>query len=136
MLRATDGHAKNFSIFLRPGGAYELAPLYDVLSAYPVMGARANQLSPFKARMAMAVRTRNPHWKMQDIQRRHWLALGAEHGVVTPDGRDARFVIDDLVARTEQVIRTVSELIPTGFPEALADSILGGLQAAAEKLAG
>lgn len=136
MLRATDGHAKNFSIFLRPGGAYELAPLYDVLSAYPVMGARANQLSPFKARMAMAVRTRNPHWKMQDIQRRHWLALGAEHGVVTPDGRDARFVIDDLVARTEQVIRTVSELIPTGFPEALADGILGGLQAAAEKLAG
>lgn len=57
MLRATDGHAKNFSISLRPGGTYELAPLYDVLSAYPVIGKGANQLSPFKARMAMAVRS-------------------------------------------------------------------------------
>ena len=61
MLRATDGHAKNFSIFLRPGGAYELTPLYDVLSAYPVIGTGANQLSPFKVKMAMAVRSKNTH---------------------------------------------------------------------------
>lgn len=38
MLGATDGHAKNFSIFLHQNGAYELTPLYDVLSAYPIMG--------------------------------------------------------------------------------------------------
>lgn len=135
MLAATDGHAKNFSIFLRPGGAYELTPLYDVLSAYPVMGVGANKLSPFKARMAMAVRTKNPHWKMQDIQRRHWLALGAEYGVVTADGREAKFVIDDLATRTPEVVRTVRGLLPAGFPESLADSILGGLQSAADRLA-
>lgn len=61
MLRATDGHAKNFSIFVRPGGTYKLAPLYDVLSAYPVIGTGANPLSPFKARMAMAVRSETAH---------------------------------------------------------------------------
>ena len=38
MLCATDGHVKNFSLFLRPGGRYQLTPLYDVLSAYPVLG--------------------------------------------------------------------------------------------------
>jgi len=135
MLRATDGHAKNFSIFLRPGGAYELAPLYDVLSAYPIMGTGANKLSPFKAKMAMAVRTRNTHWKMHEILRRHWLAVGAEHGVLTPDGRGADFVIDELLARTPEVIRAVRALLPENFPQNLADSILDGLQGAADKLA-
>lgn len=136
MLRATDGHAKNFSIFLRKGGSYDLAPLYDVLSAYPIMGHGANLLSPFKAKMAMAVRSKNPHWKMHDIQRRHWLAMGVQHGVVTPDGRGTEFVIDDLMARTPEVIRRVRALLPKDFPQALADSILNGMQEAADKLAG
>lgn len=136
MLRAPDGHAKNFSIFLRTGGAYELAPLYDVLSAYSVIGTGANQLSPFKARMAMAVRSKNAHWIMRDITRRHWLAVGAEHGVVAPDGRGAEAVLDDMVTRTPEVVRTVRAQLPKGFPEHLADSILDGLQAAADKLAG
>jgi serine/threonine-protein kinase HipA len=28
---APDGHAKNFSVFLRPGGCFRLTPLYDVM---------------------------------------------------------------------------------------------------------
>ena len=36
MLGAIDGHGKNFSFTLYPGGRLRLAPLYDVLSAYPV----------------------------------------------------------------------------------------------------
>jgi serine/threonine-protein kinase HipA len=135
MLGATDGHAKNFSIFLQQGGAYELAPLYDVLSAYPIMGTGANMLSPFKAKLAMAVRAKNAHWRLADILRRHWVAVGAEHGVVTPDGRGAAFVVDDLVARTPAVVRSVRAMLPAAFPSALGDSILDGLQAAADKLA-
>ena len=135
MLRATDGHAKNFSLFLNAGGSYRLTPLYDVLSAYPVIGTRTNQLSPFKARMAMAVRSKNSHWVMRDILRRHWLAMGAEHGVVAPDGRGAEAVVDDLVARTPGVVKTVRALLPAGFPMYVADAILDGLQQAADKLA-
>jgi len=136
MLRATDGHAKNFSLFLNAGGSYQLTPLYDVLSAYPVIGTGANQLSPFRARMAMAVRSKNPHWVMRDILRRHWLTVGAEHGVVAPDGRGAEAVVDDLVARTPGVVKTVRALLPAGFPTYVAESILNGLQDAANKLAG
>jgi serine/threonine-protein kinase HipA len=136
MLRATDGHAKNFSIFLRPGGTYELTPLYDVLSAYPVIGKSANQLSPFKAKMAMAVRSKNTHWAMWDIVRRHWLAVGKEHGIVAPDGRGAEVVLDDMVEKTPEVVRSVRALLPENFPEHVADSILNGLQVAADKLAG
>lgn len=135
MLRATDGHAKNFSIFLRQGGTYEITPLYDVLSAYPVIGKGAKKLSPYDARMAMAVRSKNPHWVMRDILRRHWIAVGTEHGVVNPDGKGVEHVLDDLVARTPGVVKTVRALLPAGFPMHVADSILNGLQEAADKLA-
>ncbi len=37
VLAAIDGHAKNFSIIIQPSGKYALAPLYDVISAYPLM---------------------------------------------------------------------------------------------------
>ena len=136
MLRATDGHAKNFSISLRPGGAYELTPLYDVLSAYPVIGTGTNQLSTFKAKMAMAVRSKNAHWLMRNIVRRHWLAVGAEHGVVAADGRSTEVVLDDIVAKTPEVVRSVRALLPERFPDHVANSILNGLQHAADKLAG
>lgn len=134
MLCATDGHAKNFSLFLRPGGKYEMTPLYDVLSAYPFLGNGPSQLSPFKAKMAMAVRTKNPHWKMRDILRRHWVEIGERYGVTTVDGRSANYVIDDLIARTPDVARAVRQKLPKDFQAALADSILEGLQAAANKL--
>lgn len=38
MLGAIDGHAKNFSTFLRPGSRLHLTPLYDVISIYPLAG--------------------------------------------------------------------------------------------------
>ncbi|MDQ8030383.1 MAG: type II toxin-antitoxin system HipA family toxin [Bordetella sp.] len=136
MLRATDGHAKNFSLFLREGGAYALTPLYDVISAYPIIGSGPDMLSPFKARMAMAVRAKNPHWVMRDIRRRHWLETGAAHGVVSPDGSGVEAVVDALVARTPEVIRSVRDRLPAGFPGRLAECVFGGMLAAADVLAG
>src|SRR5699024_5913013 len=100
---------------------YELAPLYDVLSAYPIIGTSANRLSPFKAKMAMAVRSKNTHWKMHDIQRRHWLVLGAEYGVVTSDGHGVASVVDDLLARTPEVVRIVRTQLPDDFPNDVAE---------------
>ncbi|WP_415830481.1 HipA domain-containing protein [Bordetella flabilis] len=116
MLWAPDGHAKNFSVFLRPGGGYGLTPLYGVLSALPFLGEGPGKLSPFRAKMAMAVRSKNAHWLMREIGRRHWLIAGERHGVVTPDGRGARFVVDDLVARTPEVVHAVRARLPQGFP--------------------
>ena len=54
MLRAIDSHAKNFSLFLNPCGCFQLTPLYDVLSAWPVIGRRSGQWPQQKLRMAMA----------------------------------------------------------------------------------
>jgi len=135
MLCATDGHAKNFSLFLRPGGRYDMTPLYDVLSAYPLLGKGPNKLSPFTARMAMAVRATNPHWKMREIVRRHWLAVGQRHGIIGPNGESTATLLDDLIAQTPGVIATVTALLPDGFPASVAEHIFTGLQAAADKLA-
>lgn len=134
MLCATDGHAKNFSLFLRPQGRYQLTPLYDVLSAYPVLGEGPGRISPFKAKMSMAVRAKNAHWKMREILRRHWLALGVRHGVLTENGREVQFLIDEFVARTPQVVAAVRAQLPAWFPGHLADCILKGLQNAAKRL--
>ncbi len=134
MLCAPDGHAKNFSLFIRPGGRFQLTPLYDVISAYPILGHGPNQISPFKVKLAMAVRGKNAHWKMSDIQRRHWVAVGARHGVVTANGQPVEDLLDDLVARTPEVIDQVRRELPDEFPKALANSILEGLTLAKERL--
>ena len=135
MLCATDGHAKNFSLFLRPGGQYQLTPLYDVLSAYPVLGEGQGKLSPFKAKMAMAVRSENAHWKMRDILRRHWVALGTRHGILDEAARGAEHLIDNIAAHTPAVIAKVRSQLPKGFPAPLADAVFDGMQAAARRLA-
>jgi len=135
MLCATDGHAKNFSLFIRPGGRFQLTPLYDVLSAYPVLGEGPSKISPHKVKLAMAVRTRNAHWRMKHIHRRHWLELGTRHGVVSAEGQPAQAVIDDLLARTPEVLAQVRALLPPGFPAEVADSIFTGVEEAATRLA-
>ncbi|GAA4417925.1 hypothetical protein GCM10011450_09290 [Advenella faeciporci] len=135
MLCATDGHAKNFSLFIQPGGVYKLTPLYDVISAYPVLGEGPGKLSPFRAKMAMAVRSKNPHWITRDIRRRHWVAVGERYGIMTADGHDVHHILDDLVSRTPEVVHTVRTKLPPNFPETLADSILNGLQSMADRLA-
>lgn len=134
MLCATDGHAKNFSLAIGAQGSYRLTPLYDVLSAYPLVGEGPGKLSPFKARMAMAVRATHPHWKMREILRRHWLEVGARHGVITEDGRPVPFVVDELVKQTPDVVERVRKRLPDGFPMQLADCVLEGLQGAANRL--
>ncbi len=76
LLGAIDGHAKNFSLFIQPGGGYLLTPLYDVLSAWPLIGHGHGKIARQKAKMAMAVPgERSRHYQLGLIQRRHWKAL-------------------------------------------------------------
>jgi serine/threonine-protein kinase HipA len=107
MLCAPDGHAKNFSLALHAGGSYSLTPLYDVLSAHPLLGEGPGRLSPHKVRLAMAVRSKSAHWKVRDILRRHWVALGQRHGIVGSDGRHADAIVQDVVERTAAVVKAI-----------------------------
>src|SRR5690606_39557361 len=66
-LPISDGHAKNFSLAIEPGGYFRLAPLYDVLSAWPWVGTKQNQCPIQRVKMAMALRTSNTRYKMQEV---------------------------------------------------------------------
>ena len=136
MLRAPDGHAKNFSLFVRPKGAYRLTPLYDVMSAWPLIGEGPGLLSAQKIHMAMAIRSTNAHWKMRDIHRRHWIALGKRFGVLDNDGREMEAILDAVIARTPRVIAEVEAGLPPGFPQHVGRPVLQGLNRAATQLAG
>ncbi len=54
LLAATDGHAKNFSVFIEDGGSFRLAPLYDIMSAYPLIEGRGLSVREAKLSIRLA----------------------------------------------------------------------------------
>jgi serine/threonine-protein kinase HipA len=130
LLAATDGHAKNFSIRILAGSRFQLTPLYDVLSAWPVIGKKANELPIEKVRLAMAMPGQRPHYHLKSIQRRHIEELAKRIGV----GTHAERLIGEMVEQTPAVIDQVQRGLPKGFPQAMLERTLGGLRKSAASL--
>ncbi len=130
LLAASDGHAKNFSIRVLNRGRYQLTPLYDVISIWPIMGNGAKQIAWHNARLAMSIRGKNKHYLMKDIQRRHFNETAARCGL----GGTAEPLIKEILAATPHVIASVLTGIPRGFPRHVLDSVLKGLNDSAKRL--
>jgi serine/threonine-protein kinase HipA len=128
LLAATDGHAKNFSIFHRRNG-YGLTPCYDVISAWPVIGGKARQLQPQKVRMAMAMRTGSrPHYKWDEIQPRHFKALADQ----LPDPNLWAAMLS--IARSiPDAIARVKKQLPEDFKESVWTHITRGVAKKADE---
>jgi serine/threonine-protein kinase HipA len=130
MLAAIDGHARNFSIFIGRGGRFNTTPLYDVISAYPVLGHGKHKLAPEKAKMAMAVQGRSKHYLWEKITRMHWLETARLCGLENEmDG-----ILSELMEATDAVVNKVAATLPVNFPATVADPILTGLGKAAKRL--
>jgi serine/threonine-protein kinase HipA len=123
MLAATDGHAKNFSIYHRRGGSFGLTPLYDVLSTWPVVGTRIDQLDIHKLKLAMAVRGKNAHYKVIDIQPRHFQALAEKYPAAS-----AWSAMIELAGRVETAIQAAEKRLPKGFAESVWIPISKGMR--------
>ncbi len=132
MLYATDGHAKNFSIKHAAKNHYELTPLYDVLSAFPVIGKKQNQIAKQKAKLAMAIRGSKNYYLIHLIQRRHFIKQAVLSGITA---ELANSIIDHIVFQTEKVINEVSSTLPDKFPKNMADKIFDGMLNQSKKLA-
>ena len=129
LLGATDGHAKNFSIFLTPGGRYRMTPLYDVLTAQPSLDS--HQISAKKFKLAMSI-GQNRHYAIQDIVPRHFLQEAEAAGV----GRSIlRSIFDDLAQNAEHKVKSVIAELPASFPETLIASVLAAITKRARFLA-
>ncbi|MDC0660783.1 type II toxin-antitoxin system HipA family toxin [Leisingera sp. SS27] len=119
LLGATDGHAKNFSIALRPGG-FRMTPLYDVLSAQKAVDD--GQIRQNRMRLAMAA---DGHYRINEVVPRHFLqaAKAAGFGVAL-----AEEVLADIQLQLEPALETVLGTLPAGFPQLLPESIASGVR--------
>jgi len=132
VLAATDGHGKNFSIAHLAKGRYRATPIYDVLSAHPVIGKGQNKIQPQKAKLAMAVRGSTNYYQIENIQRRHWISQAQQVGL---GAEAAEQMIEEIIESTGAVIDEVNNLLPETFPIGIAEAIFSGMKKHCDKLA-
>ena len=117
LIGATDGHAKNFSVFLRPGGRYGLTPIYDVLSAHPAF--ERQQIPNNKYKLAMSA-GRSRKYRMLEITGRHFVQTAKEAGMgVILIG----MVIHDILALVGSAPARALERMPPEFDSETYSSI-------------
>ena len=85
--------------------------MYDVMSAYPVIGDGPNQWAAQDLKLAMALLGKNRHYHMHDIQRRHFNSTANKVGY----GESAEPLLHELIARTPAVVAQVTSELPQGF---------------------
>jgi serine/threonine-protein kinase HipA len=117
LLGATDGHAKNFSVFLGPGGTFRLTPLYDILTAEPSLAAR--QIEPKQMKLAMAVGTNN-HYRAGEITGRHFRQTGDAAGLPKKLVEEA---ISEIAETAHAALTTVETALPASFPAFIHDAV-------------
>ena len=131
LLAAIDGHAKNFSVFIEPEGRYSMTPMYDIMSAYPLLATR--QLEARKIKMAMALSGKNRHYHWDKIQPRHFITTANQAGF---NEKTARTIVADMIAMVDDAIASVERQIPAGFPDAIASPILAGIRIQRDRYVG
>ena len=129
LLAAIDGHAKNFSLFLEPGSAYRMTPLYDVISAYPLMAQ--GSLPRERAKMAMALKGKSKHYRWARIEPRHFFSSAAQVGFPQEDVRE---LMQGIAERAEGIVEGLAGRLPQGFPASTCEPIFAGVLAQAERL--
>ena len=129
LIGATDGHAKNFSIFLSPGGGFRLTPLYDVLTAQPSLDA--GQIERRQFRLAMSVGA-SRHYRMEEIVGRHFVQSGEAAGLPRTLIREALEMMAD---RAGEAVDRVEQSLPGDFPMQIHRSVKAGLEERLKRLA-
>ena len=122
LLAAIDGHAKNFSVFIEPDGRFRMTPLYDIMSAHPLLANK--QLQPKKIKMAMALSGNNRHYHWNTIQPRHFISTAEQIGFNTDT---ARRLFNEMIDKVDNVVTRVRSQLPEYFPESISAPIFNGM---------
>lgn len=119
LIGATDGHAKNFSLFIERGGSYRLTPFYDVISAYPVLGGTG--LNKRALKLAMGLRaSKGKKTEIDKIFPRHFFATAKS---VNFDSGSLQQIFDFFIRAFPPAVIAVRDALPAGFPQHIADAI-------------
>jgi len=119
LIGATDGHAKNFSLYIERGGSYRLTPFYDILSAYPVLGGAGLNIRELKLAMGLTA-SKGKKSEIDKIFPRHFLATA--ESVRFSRERMAQILAFFAEALPAAVTRIRAQL-PAAIPPAIADAI-------------
>lgn len=122
LLGATDGHAKNFSIRLGPGGRFQLTPLYDIISAQP--SYEAKQIRRNEMKLAMAVGD-NRHYVVHTVQPHHFFQTAGRCGI---GSSVVNAILDGIRTRSAGAFDEVRGNLPKDFPTEITDAIIGGFR--------
>jgi serine/threonine-protein kinase HipA len=122
LLGAIDGHAKNFSVFLSPGGRFHMTPLYDVISAQPSVDSKQVLWKQF--RLAMAFGTK-PNYQIRQVAPRHFFQTADRAGMAR---QVVRSILEELRDTAATAVDSVLSTLPRGFPEQIASSIEDGIK--------
>lgn len=131
LLRATDGHAKNFSINLLPHGNYRLSKFYDIVSTWPAVGNGVHQLKLQKLKFAMALEGKRRHYRMDRINLSHFVRTAALAGI---DESEVKEVIGLLLQSVPSACESVSKILPDDFSQKVADKVLEGVLKSSQEL--
>ena len=130
LLDSTDGHAKNYSIFLEARNCYRLTPLYDVMSVAPLTATGA--LSPRRVKLAMGLVGRNRHYRTADIEPRHFLSTAEAAGF---SRTEMTAILRDFCVKTPSVVKNIRASLPANFPKSTSEPILSILEKRAARIA-
>jgi serine/threonine-protein kinase HipA len=104
VIAGTDAHARNYSVVYAPGGAFRLAPLYDVISDLPYAVDRR------ESSLAMAI---DGHRILKEILPRHWKALASDVGF--PADQALAHIRDIIVRAPDEASKLAAELRSDGL---------------------
>ena len=121
LIGATDGHAKNFSIYLGRGGRFRLTPVYDVLTAQPSLVTR--QIERKQMKLAMFVGD-SRHYRLDEIKGRHFVQTTERAGLPASLAKD---VLEEVAKAADAAITSVETQLPRDFPEYIHSAVKAGL---------
>ncbi|HIF9295452.1 TPA: type II toxin-antitoxin system HipA family toxin [Photobacterium damselae] len=130
LIGATDGHAKNFSIYIDKGGSYRLTPFYDILSAYPLLGGKGLNIRKLKLAMGLKA-TKGKKYEISKILPRHFLDTAKD---VNFNQDTMQEIIDEMKDALPKAMLQVSATLPKGFPEHIVSSIFENTQKIVKKI--
>lgn len=125
LIGATDGHGKNFSIFLRPNDRYGLTPIYDVLTAHPAY--EQGQIPKNSYKLAMSA-GKKPHYRMFEVAGRHFVET-AQKASMGPAmiSQSIRTVLEHAETAPERALERMPKDFDTNIHESVCRAIRGQL---------
>ena len=129
LIGATDGHGKNFSVFLRPGGGFALTPFYDVLSAQPVVDQK--QIPHNKYKLAMSAGN-SGNYVILNVRGHHFVETAKAAGLGITLINQA---IDEILAASPRAADKALAQMPQDFSVGIHDSLGASIKARTQYLA-